>query len=820
MFGDKLGGDLVGGGVANAAAAVAAAAGGAGAAAEAEVADDSGWTADETAAAAAENAAADEVLVAQAPDGGRLLLEASLASGGGLTWAPVAEEAAAAKERRVVAASQMASMLHDADRNAAYAAALQAAVDGFKEANGGAAPVVLDVGTGTGLLAMLAAKAGAAHVYACEMFKPMAEVARRVVAANGFERVITVVAKRSTEVTVGEDGELPARADIIVSEVLDSALLGEGVLPMLRDAFARLLKPGAVAIPAKADLIATVVECAHVAAMHDVSRCGVYTGDAAGGAGGGDDEPAVLFVGGKSAASCLGGRVALPMHTTRLGDSVRPLTEPFTALTFDLSAAPTDCTPYNSVTTRATAVASGRADAVHVWWDLELVPGVTYSTRPGAANWQDHWLQVMFPLARMPRVEAGGAVDVVACHSDIQVWFDAAAAAASGDDGDDDGAAGGQAGGRRRGRMRISGDPQTCMCGLHTLYTSQRIWALNDRRRTAAFSTAVSAGVKAARAARPSDADATAPLFAMDVSDGSVCSIISGSLGDAALEVASLEEKRFAAVVGTDVVRAYKMGDVVSMWQCGLAEVDLEMLDDTPIELLMSECFYLQMQRLPLWRAVNFWLQKTAMEERGLLAAHARVLPARAVVKGVVVEFAELWRGHGKASAPEGFDHAALDEVAASWHDHTFSYPVWMFEHTRLTPEFTVLELDYAGSSATSMARGVSAPFTRDGTPHALLMWVDYVLTEGAGDVGAGASDSARGRAVVTPDGPVVVSEGPAEGNAPSPFNQSVKFLPQSSWLPVAGSTDDVGVRVTASLQVNTTAALDVSVSLTGVSDA
>ena len=46
---------------------------------------------------------------------------------------------------------------------------------------------VLDIGTGTGLLSMMAASLGADTVVACEEFRPMAECAERVIRENGFE---------------------------------------------------------------------------------------------------------------------------------------------------------------------------------------------------------------------------------------------------------------------------------------------------------------------------------------------------------------------------------------------------------------------------------------------------------------------------------------------------------------------------------------------------------------------------------------------------------------------------------------------------------
>ena len=45
---------------------------------------------------------------------------------------------------------------------------------------------VLDIGTGTGLLSMMAATIGADSVTAIEEFPPIADCAQKVIAANGF----------------------------------------------------------------------------------------------------------------------------------------------------------------------------------------------------------------------------------------------------------------------------------------------------------------------------------------------------------------------------------------------------------------------------------------------------------------------------------------------------------------------------------------------------------------------------------------------------------------------------------------------------------
>ncbi|CAM9933475.1 unnamed protein product [Heterosigma akashiwo] len=201
---------------------------------------------------ACDTAGAEETLVGKAPlpDGGTkdVLLTASINTDyGGLKWEPV--EDATETLRGVVSMSQMTSMLHDTDRNSKYDCAITAAVEAFTVKEG-RPPVVLDIGTGTGLLAMMAVRAGASKVYACEMFEAMAKIAEEVCSLNFPEGQISVLAKKSTELTVGEGGDLPARADLLVTEIFDSALLGEAVLPGAARCPHRLLAPGPV-VPAR-----------------------------------------------------------------------------------------------------------------------------------------------------------------------------------------------------------------------------------------------------------------------------------------------------------------------------------------------------------------------------------------------------------------------------------------------------------------------------------------------------------------------------------------------------------------------------------------
>uniref|UniRef100_A0A286XIM9 Protein arginine methyltransferase 7 n=1 Tax=Cavia porcellus TaxID=10141 RepID=A0A286XIM9_CAVPO len=130
--------------------------------------------------------------------------------------------------------------------NTKYYEGIRAAVRRVKDR--GQKALVVDIGTGTGLLSMMAVTAGADFCYAIEVFKPMADAAVKIVEENGFSDKIKVINKHSTEVTVGPDGDMPCRANILVTELFDTELIGEGALPSYEHAHRHLVQVGALGL--------------------------------------------------------------------------------------------------------------------------------------------------------------------------------------------------------------------------------------------------------------------------------------------------------------------------------------------------------------------------------------------------------------------------------------------------------------------------------------------------------------------------------------------------------------------------------------------
>lgn len=160
------------------------------------------------------------------------------------------------------------AMINDHDRNEFYHAALQKYVNETS--------VVLEIGTGSGLLAMIAAKAGAKSVVAVEANKHMCEVANNNIRSNGLEDRITVINKLSTEVTAEEHLAEGKRANVLVSEILGTLLLGESALEYVADTRKRLLTPDAIIVPACGCQYATLIESEDLQSITAVNSWGGF----------------------------------------------------------------------------------------------------------------------------------------------------------------------------------------------------------------------------------------------------------------------------------------------------------------------------------------------------------------------------------------------------------------------------------------------------------------------------------------------------------------------------------------------------------------
>ncbi len=112
---------------------------------------------------------------------------------------------------------------------------------------------VLDLGSGTGVLGLLALRAGARHVYAVDG-SAMANVTRSILRANGGADRATVLRAHSQRV------ELPEPVDVVVADQLGAFGVEAGAFEAFADARRRHLRPGGTLVPGRIDLSVAPVE--------------------------------------------------------------------------------------------------------------------------------------------------------------------------------------------------------------------------------------------------------------------------------------------------------------------------------------------------------------------------------------------------------------------------------------------------------------------------------------------------------------------------------------------------------------------------------
>lgn len=367
---------------------------------------------------------------------------------GDVMWLPL--ENANFVKLKTMSMSQMSSMLRDDYRNSVYEAAIQKSIDSFRQ-HYQRNPVILDIGTGTGLLAMLCAKYGAEAVFAVEMFDLLAETAQENINRNGMSEKIMIIQGRSSDIEA-----LPVPVDIIVSELLDSALLGECVIPSHADAISRFMNlsdaegPNGYplenrVIPHSAEMYATLVQSTEVNRM--VSIHNIMPVDLPG------SEHSTIFRETEYSPHCAGGWGLYPVHWKQIVARSQNPQNSFAAKKESLPAKVlSDAIPcmhaefwhtnpqlthkdnsgYAMFDTEIEVKDAGLIHGVLFHWKAKLLssaidPGqsVVYSTDPATLEqypFQDHWKQCVYPLPHPIQVYRGQILQLRVCHDDLRVW--------------------------------------------------------------------------------------------------------------------------------------------------------------------------------------------------------------------------------------------------------------------------------------------------------------------------------------------------------------------------------------------------------------
>ena len=634
----------------------------------------------------------------------------------------------------------MFPMLNDHRRNELYDEAIRRACQKVVKrfsANHDEAEVMkgLDIGSGTALLAMMSVKylteslaesSKKVEVTSLEMSSAMAEVARRTVASNLMHDRLEVIEGHSCEFPPMEP-----RAQICTSELLESGLLGEGWLPALRDAWERHLDPQAVVVPCRARVFAQVAE----------GEClSNYWGP---------HQWLENFPNNKALRLCtshsdndvlLGSNetmdgVQVPVHINKFQTDdmakLRLLSEPISILEIDVSSKESIPSPNGqSKTKEFIPIASGIAQGVIFWWELDFFDDLTYSTGHGQGPWQDHWHQCIFVFPkRKPectQLVKGLPAILKAAHNDSRIFFSVNPVATDAE--------------RSAKRPRHVSETKFQI-------SPERAWHLNDLQRISILRD----GIHYALRKQGQES------VVLDLSDFSLCAMIASLLG--AKSVTSLETSSGDLPVSTAHIAQIANGlptnpdnpHSFQIVRCHAEQLTSDLLGG-PASLIIAEPYYEILEGWHLQEALNYYYISRGLKRRGVLNNEFLSVPSYASIKVFAFEAKDVSSAYKRCDVNlRGFKHSSVNELCC-FANHDITLPTWQYDVEPMTESIEVARIDYDNCEIVKNPTPIKIPFKKEGTCHGMLVYVDY--------------------GVSVDDGEAVIS------TKERPYNQAIRMLP------------------------------------------
>ncbi len=281
-------------------------------------------------------------------------------------------------------------MMNEEERNDAFHEGLKSIVTPEKS--------VFEIGTGSGLLAMMAAKLGAKNVVTCEAVPLIAGTATKIIQRNNFQGRVRVLSKPSYAVQLETD--LPAKADILVHEIFSSELLGEHVLPAIEDAKARLLKPGGEVLPRAASIMIALV--------------------------GGEDLGKNLYAGETFGFDVREFNAIYPKKRPLQREDLALvlMSESVEAFRFDFTGQSAFPAEQKRIEIRTTQ--EGLSYGVIQWIRIELAEGVFFENHPTQRRAVSNWQHTLYGFDAPLHAKEGTAVAIDALHDRARPWFELA----------------------------------------------------------------------------------------------------------------------------------------------------------------------------------------------------------------------------------------------------------------------------------------------------------------------------------------------------------------------------------------------------------
>jgi len=633
-------------------------------------------------------------------------------------------------------------MLNDDHRNKLYESSIRNACvaainnrkEGQEETFNNEKIRILDIGSGTGLLAMLASKCmnevstKDVEVVSIEMASAMARLARKTVQDNELSS-INIIEGHSCEDSFEPyaDGN---KAILCTSELLETGLLGEGMIPALRDAWNRHLAKDAIVVPQRARVFAQVLEGKTLINQFrgprqykpwDTTRnfCISTTGSSTpllGGKGTGFRVPihAGALFGDLDSDFHLG---LAPMDDLDTCEWAQPLSQPTLVMEFDFTSKDSIPAPTGrTMNVEVEAIKSGTAHGVLFWWELDLWCGETYSTELGKCPWQDHWQQCLYVFGgeddECETLEKETVFTLTASHDDTSISFNIPPNKSADPTV------------RSSKKARVDGSADATE-PLSEQISFDRALQLNDCHRMNALCAAIGYAIEVKGK----------KSIVLDISDFSLCSIIAsksfGAENVTSVQSGSKEILYLSAMVA-QIGNQLPQGDtefkVLQAYAENLSCGDI----GGGVDIVLAEPYYQILEGWHLQEALNYFYQLKGLKTKGIVKDDSISVPSFANVMVCAIQLDEsIAIAHSGLKKPflQGFSHEEVSNYGKLFSTYDMKMPMSQYKWKRLSENFCVAKIQYDGP-AESMVIGGDGTWVeselKSGKIHGIAIWIDY----------------------------------------------------------------------------------------------
>ena len=409
------------------------------------------------------------------------------------------------------------------------------------------------------------------------------------------------------------------KANILVTEVFDTELIGEGALSTFSHAHRELMESDCIVIPHSATIYAQIVESPIIQNWNRLKN--VY-----------NDDGEILLRVPDDVAKCPG---TIAVHDIQLSqlplESFNTIVSAQPVFQFDWSGkTPFICDHFTVSNCRAER--DGTAQAIFMWWSLQMdvENEIVLTCAPVWGRemfgkqyvkdipWRDHWMQAIYYLPTEVKVRKFDDLNLVSCHDEFSLWFNLK---------------------KDLQATEIDFEKPQCHCNLHKIYSRTRIGQLNDGPRNKKFVSLLEEYVNR-------------DTVILILSHGFYYGLVAAKVG--AKKIFFVEPNILSRRFIQNFVAYNELGNIEIVESVHA----LNKFDDK-VNLIFGEPHF-NSCILPWDNLLFFYMVKEAIK---FCVDEVKIFPSKAVIRGVAVKFKDLQKIRSPLGTCEGFQMKPFDDL-------------------------------------------------------------------------------------------------------------------------------------------------------------